>query len=265
MGIALLTTAAFASPEATRAVGRPRDVSAEGHRIDWLIDFSNIWIFILFGAMAVWLIAAVVFHRQGKHKAVYDHGTDKRAWMVAFGIAGFVFFIIDGALFTTSSKDVSEALWNFEGAEAHPDVVRVEVNGHQWLWDFRYAGPDGNFNTKDDVVTTNDLRVPLDRPVLMQISAADVIHSLYIPNLRIKQDAVPGSVSQAVFTAVEEGSYEIACAQHCGAAHYKMRAKVTVLKNDEFEEWAAEQSRDDAQIFDSENADAQWGWPWRKL
>ena len=89
-------------------------------------------------------------------------------------------------------QDINKVFWNFDEVEQRPDAVRIEVNAHQWAWDARYAGPDGKFNTKDDIVTLNDIRVPVDTPVLLQLASTDVIHSFYLPNFRVKQDAVPG-------------------------------------------------------------------------
>ena len=69
----------------------------------------------------------------------------------------------------------------------------------------RYAGPDGKFNTRDDIVTTNDMRVPVGVPVLLQLAASDVLHSFSLPNFRIKQDAVPGMINRLWFQAKETG------------------------------------------------------------
>src|SRR5581483_7940233 len=101
--------------------------------------------------------------------------------------------------------------------------VRIEVNAHQWAWDVRYTGPDGKFNTADDVTSLNEITVPVDAPVILELASTDVVHSLYIPNLRIKQDVVPGTLTKAWFQATETGQFEIGCAQHCGTHHYKMR------------------------------------------
>ena len=97
--------------------------------------------------------------------------------------------------------------------------MRVEVNAHQWAWDVRYAGPDGKFNTQDDIVTLNDMRVPVGVPVVLQLASSDVMHSFSLPNFRVKQDAVPGhDQPHLVPGQARPGEFDIACAQHCGVA-----------------------------------------------
>jgi cytochrome c oxidase subunit 2 len=129
----------------------------------------------------------------------------------------------------------------------------------------RYAGPDGQFGTADDIVTTNDIRVPVGQPVLIQLASTDVIHSLYLPNLRVKRDAVPGMVNGLWFQAEQVGEFEIACAQHCGPNHYKMRGVLTVLSREGYQQWLRTSSAVAARGFDPEDREAQWGWPWRSL
>lgn len=261
-GALLAAGLAIASPEVDSGLGRVADHSADGARIDWLVDFANFWIILLFAIMAAWMFAAIALHREKRHEAVYETGDSKRGWMLAIGIASFVFFVIDGALFAKSSIDMGEVFWNFERADAEAGVVRIEMNARQWVWDVRYAGPDGRFNTQDDVIKTNDVRVALDRPVLIQIGAVDVVHSLYIPHFRVKQDAMPGTITQAWFTPKRTGRFEIACAQHCGVNHYKMRGLLTVMEPDEFDRWLEIESRDAIQVYVEKDTEAHWGWAW---
>lgn len=254
----------MAAPAAwARPLGRPEDLSVDGHRIDGLLDFGNVAIVVLFLLMAGWLFGAVLLHRDKKHEAVYEHGNGPRSGLLAICIAAFVFFVVDGVFFTKSFIDMGEVFWNFKAIDKDPETVRIEINAHQWAWDARYAGADGKFNTKDDIVTLNDIRVPVNQPILVQLASTDVIHNLYIPNMRVKQDAVPGSITQAYFKPAKTGTFEIACAQHCGAWHYKMRAQLTVLSKEDFQRWTADRSKDAEQIFNAEDKEAQWGWPWQ--
>ena len=252
--------------EAARAestLDMPRDISLNGWKIDELIHTTLVLITILFAIMVGWMAIACIFHGKN-HKAEHTHGTSKQ-WMAAkLGMAGLVFFGVDGNLFYHSTTDLHEAIWNFEAVEADPTAVRIELNAHQWAWDARYPGPDGAFGTKDDIVSLNDLRVPEGVPVVFQLASVDVIHSLYIPNLRVKQDAVPGMINWAWFQAKETGEFEIACAQHCGTNHYKMRALLTVLPRAEFDVWAAQASENAARAYDEAAESSHWGWEWRK-
>jgi len=243
--------------------GPPRDVSVDGHRIDWLIDVTNVFIGILFVIMVVWMVWAVFVHNE-RHTAEYDHGSSRHAVTIALVISALIFFIVDGNLFYHSTKDLSEAFWNYE-RHGGTGAVRIEVNARQWIWQARYAGPDGRFNTQDDALTVNDVRVPVNTPVMVQLGSPDVIHNFYLPNFRVKMDAVPGTVNVMVFEAKETGQFEIACAQHCGVNHYKMRGVLTVLPKEEFDRWAAQVSTDSAAVYLEEDEEAHWGWDWKKI
>src|SRR5262249_17987106 len=140
----------------------------------------------------------------------------------------------------------------------------VQVTGEQFAWNFHYPGPDGAFgktdvklitstNTigldrtdpaaKDDVVSINALHVPVDRAVKVRIRSKDVIHSFFLPNLRIKQDAVPGMAIEVWFTPNKAGAYEIACAELCGLGHYRMKAFLTIdPSQEEFNKWLQQQA-----------------------
>ncbi len=190
---------------------------------------------------------------------MYDKGTDRRSLVVTGSLALLVFLSIDLVLVHRSRADIEEYLFKWPTSA---DTVRIEVMPQQWVWNFRYAGADGVFNTADDVVTLNEMWIPKGRPVFLNLKAKDVIHSFYVPNFRIKQDANPGHVTRMWFQAKETGSMEIACSQLCGWAHYKMKADLTVMENDAFERWYAEAQGDAKRRFDPADTEAQWGWEW---
>jgi cytochrome c oxidase subunit 2 len=240
----------------------PRDVSQHGARIDTLIHTTLVLVTVLFVIMVAWMAISALRHGE-EHRAVYSHGTSRRSAYAKLGVGAAIFFGVDGNLFVNSTRDLHDSIWNFKGALAHPDAVRIEVNAHQWAWDARYAGPDGQFNTKDDIVTLNDIRVPVGVPVVFQLAAVDVLHCFYIPNLRVKQDVVPGTLNRAWFEARETGEFEIACAQHCGTNHYKMRGMITVLSREEWSAWAKEASAAGARAYNPEDEAAHWGWAWK--
>ncbi len=257
-----LAGATLLAPAAARAaIGLPRDVSLDGHRIDSLLHFLVVATGLLFVGMVVWMVVSVLRNRGGR--STYARGDTRKAAFGVLALAGGIFVVVDGNLFTHALEDLDQHFWAYGQAERQPGAVRVEVNAHQWAWTFRYAGPDGKFNTEDDIVTLNDLRVPLGAPVVLQLASTDVIHSLYLPNFRVKQDAVPGMTTRLWFQAKEAGTFEIGCAQHCGPNHYKMRAQLTVLPRPEYEAWAAAASADGRRGFDADDAAAHWGWDWR--
>ena len=257
----LIATAAAAGPRPETGYGLPHDASVDGARVDWLLYFTLTAITVIFVVVSAVLLVALVRHRRG-HPPSYQPG-NKASVLVVVGAVGLVLVAVDGPLFVHTLLDMRRVFWNFAAAEAAPDVVRIEVEAHQWAWQARYPGPDGKFGTADDATTLNDIRVPLGRPVVFQLASVDVIHSLYLPNFRVKQDAVPGMVTRLTFRAKETGQFEIACAQHCGPNHYKMRGLLTVLPEDRFRAWMTETEADARRAHDPDDPEANWGWDWR--
>jgi cytochrome c oxidase subunit 2 len=114
----------------------------------------------------------------------------------------------------------------------------AEITARQFQWVMRYPGPDGKLNSADDLITVNDLHFVKNRTALIYLKSSDVIHSFFLPQMRIKQDAVPGLTIPVWFDADTAGRYELVCAELCGWGHYKMRGNVTVHNSDaEFQEW----------------------------
>lgn len=147
------------------------------------------------------------------------------------------------------------------GANAMP----VQVQAGQFAFYFRYPGPDGKFgpthpemineasqnlfgldidhdaDSKDDIVTA-EMAIPVNREIRLLMHAKDVSHSFYVPALRIHQDFVPGLDLQLHFTATTIGRYEIVCTQLCGLGHYNMRAYLSVLSQQDFDDWLKKQA-----------------------
>jgi cytochrome c oxidase subunit II len=120
----------------------------------------------------------------------------------------------------------------------------AQVTGRQFEWRIRYAHPgaDGRPGTTDDnFFTVNDLHVPVNEDVVLQIESEDVLHSFFLPHLRVKQDVVPGMKQFVWFNANRTGVYDIVCAELCGWGHYKMKGRLTVESREDFDRWLAEQ------------------------
>jgi cytochrome c oxidase subunit 2 len=259
----LLATVAGAAPLPEKGYGLPLDVSRDGHHIDSLLWFTMAAIVAIYLVVLAAMAWSFVRHGPG-HRAKFSGGT-RRSIGLLMGSIAVIALAVDGHLFMATLRDMNQVFWNFAEVDQRPDVVRIEVNAHQWAWVARYAGPDGRFGTEDDIITTNDIRVPVGQPVLIQLASTDVIHSLYLPNLRVKRDAVPGMVNGLWFQAEQIGEFEIACAQHCGPNHYKMRGVLTVLSREAYQQWLSSSSAVAARGFDPEDREAHWGWPWRSL
>jgi cytochrome c oxidase subunit 2 len=114
-----------------------------------------------------------------------------------------------------------------------PDALQVKVQGQQFAWHFTYP-QYGN-------VTSDTLYLPLERPVEFDINTKDVLHSFWIPSMRLKQDAVPGLTTHFPVTPSRLGRYDVVCAELCGIGHATMRQYANVVETNEFEAWVKEQ------------------------
>ena len=113
----------------------------------------------------------------------------------------------------------------------------VLVKARQYGWEFHYAGADRKIRTEDDVYCENLLVVPANQNVVLQLESRDVIHSFFVPELRLKQDIVPGMNHIVWFNAKAADQLEVLCTELCGEGHYRMRARMRVLEPDQFERW----------------------------
>ncbi|MFM7845345.1 MAG: cytochrome c oxidase subunit II, partial [Planctomycetota bacterium] len=107
-----------------------------------------------------------------------------------------------------------------------------------------YAGKDGKIGTPDDIQGVNDLHLPVNEDVVIQLKSMDVLHSFFLPHVRVKHDAVPGMKQFVWFKANKAGVFDIVCAELCGWGHYKMRGKMTLESRDQFDTWLAKQYAD---------------------
>jgi cytochrome c oxidase subunit 2 len=126
-------------------------------------------------------------------------------------------------------------VWWFVGFDQYkdlrtppPNALRVYVVAKQWMWQFVY--PNGT-------AAEDDLRVPVGQPVVLLATSRDMIHSFYVPSFRLKQDVVPGRITDLWFTAERPGTYEILCAEYCGAGHSRMRGRVIAMPAAEYAQW----------------------------
>ena len=235
-------------------LGFPPDASVAGYQIDRLFRLAA----MLTGAAFLLVITALAWFlahyraRPGR-RALYTHGSSQRALVLTGGLALLVFLLIDVNL-AYHDHLAWEAVWSESSLPT--DALRVQVMPEQFAWNIRYAGQDGLFRTADDVTTINQFHVPPHRAVIVQLSSKDVVHSFFLPNFRVKMDAVPGMVTSLAFEAVKSGTYDIACAEHCGFGHYRMRGFLVVDESKEaFTGWLAEQSKQGP-------PDSTWGWDW---
>lgn len=112
--------------------------------------------------------------------------------------------------------------------EVPNNALEVNVIGRQWLWNFEYT---------NGRKFTNEITLPKDQPVKLIMTSADVLHSFFIPDFRVKQDVVPGTYQYLSFTPTLTGDFQVYCAEYCGTAHSGMLAKIHVVEKEEYEKW----------------------------
>ncbi|MEC7275028.1 MAG: hypothetical protein VXV96_01810 [Bdellovibrionota bacterium] len=240
----------------------PEDISVNGHLIDYLFNYTTTLNLVFFILVCIGLFGFSYLYHQKRHpKPYYTYGNKKTHILVATIIGVAVFIGIDMNITRMSNDDFTGVFINWPD-ETKEDVVRVQVLAQQWAWNFRLPGKDGVFNTQDDIVTLNDLRVPKDKKIVFQILSKDVIHSLYFPNARRKTDAIPGRITRMWVEFTKAGEYDIACAEMCGTYHYRMAARLTVYEEEDFGHWLTEAQQIYDSINDPEDADIYWGWKW---
>jgi cytochrome c oxidase subunit II len=155
-----------------------------------------------------------------------------RRWLLGAGIAFPVAVL--AAL-------VAYSQWRSSAMRADPpaDALQVGVTGRMWWWEVRYRDPA----TGAEIITANEIRVPVGRAVHLGLTSADVIHSVWIPALAGKMDTVPGRVNHLVFSATQPGTYRGQCAEFCGEQHARMGLHVVALAPEAFDAWLAQQAQ----------------------
>ena len=211
----------------------PPDVSEYGHIIDTLF-MSILW--LTGGVFVLTEVALAVFMwrfdaKSNTDPVKYTHGSHNLEVVWTVIPAATLLFLAIYQLNAWADTKVRQ-----------PDNpgLQVEVTARQFEWRLKYPGDDGKLGTPDDLHTVNDLHVPIGEEVLVQLKSADVLHSFFLPNLRVKQDAVPGMKIPVWFKATKQGYYDLVCAELCGWGHYKMKGRLTVESRDAFDAWLAE-------------------------
>jgi len=221
---------AFAEPGVR--VWLPEVVSTYGVHIDQLFSLI-LWItgiiFVLVEGTLLWFMVTYR-HRQGQ-AAHYTHGNTMME----------VIWTVVPACIVSYLALASQRVWSEIQGPPPPHQVELEVKAEQFAWNIRYAGPDGKLDTADDIETLNQLHLPVNQVVLVRLKSKDVIHSFFLPQFRIKRDAVPGITGRIWLKATKTGQFEIVCAELCGLGHYRMKGYLTIETPEQFRAWLEEQ------------------------
>lgn len=248
-------------------LGLPPNAAEHGYQIDHIIEFSHWFMGALFVGWSLFFIFVLIRFRKGRHPAA-DHAG------VRSGISTHLEFsvvLIEAVLLL----GFAIPLWAKRVNEFPPtkDAILVHAIGQQFNWNFHLPGPDGQFGRrdvgfvtnsnplgldpndpagKDDLVTLGELHVPVDRPVIIELSSKDVIHNFCLPHMRIAADAIPGSLIPMWFKPIKTGTYEVVCGQLCGLGHYGMKGTLVVDSPPEYQAWLKER----AELAGTQNAPA---------
>lgn len=240
----------------------PKDISTNGHLIDSLWNYTTVLCIFYFVLVCIGLFGfSYLYSRKRNKTPYYTYGNKKQHILLTAIIGAAVFLTIDLNITRISNNDLLEQFWKWPDPKTEK-VLRVEVMAQQWMWSFRYAGPDGEFNTGDDVITNNDLRVPINTKVLFHLTAKDVIHSFFVPSVRLKVDTIPGRITRVWWEVKEPGEYDIACAEMCGTNHYLMKARLTVYTEEDFARWLGTSEQIAMSTNDPADKNLAWGWSW---
>jgi len=239
---AALALAAAAGPGAAGALPfwlkLPEGVSSYSGRIDGLF-YLILWITGIIFVIVELLLLFFLFryrHREGR-RSRYTHGSNRIE--VIWTIVPAVICVVLALLSRRTWADIKQSMPS--------DALRVDITAEQFAWNIRYAGADGQMGTPDDIASLNQLHFPVGRPVVATLRSKDVIHSFFLPEFRVKQDAVPGMSTRIWFDATRTGSWEIVCAELCGLGHYRMKGFVTVDTPEDFQKWLSDQAAEAAQ------------------
>ncbi|MFN2190118.1 MAG: cytochrome c oxidase subunit II [Candidatus Promineifilaceae bacterium] len=204
----------------------PVAASAEAGPIDQLFNIHFALISLLFALIVVFILySVVVFRRKDDDEQGADfhsHTVLEIVWtliplVIVIGLGIFAAFML---------ADITRA---------EPNEMVVEVKGRQWSWVFSYP-------EHEEIGYSSTLVLPSDQAIRLEMSSDDVLHSFWVPEFRVKQDLVPGQVTELRITPVREGSYTVRCAEICGLNHAFMTANVEVVSRQEFDQWIADQT-----------------------
>lgn len=237
----------------------PDNASAHGPQLDEMTALVHWLMAVLFVGWGLYFIFVLFRFRAGRNPVASYEGTKSHISTYGEGAV-----ILIEAILLVGFAIPAWAKWVTPHEDSENPVV-VRVIGEQFAWNVHYPGSDGVFGrtdpqlidtaanpigldasdpaAADDITTINQLHLPVNRPVTIELSTKDVIHSFSLPTMRVKQDAIPGMMIPVHFTPVKtnEGErWEIGCAQLCGLGHFRMRGFFTVHPEGEFEAWLAE-------------------------
>jgi len=205
----------------------PLEASTQATQIDWMWNLEVIAISFLFALIVVPLFySLVVFRRRKGDTTDAEHMEGNTRLEITWTIL---------PLFIVMAFAYLGAVNLAETRRVDPEAMIVKVTGLQWSWTFEYPPVDGL------AVVSDELHIPVGKQVLLRMTSNDVIHSFWVPEFRVKQDLVPGRITELRVTPTVEGNYMVRCAELCGTSHAYMEKPVIVSSQADYDAWMTEQ------------------------
>ncbi len=213
----------------------PENISTFGADIDsvfFLIYYIVGFWFIL--TIAAILYFGIRYRRRSGVRAIYIRGDRWRelSWIL---IPAAIILVLDLGIDAAGAR-----VWEAVKIHLPAGEVHLNVNAKQFEWLVTYPGGDGKLGTPDDFTVNSELHVPTGKDIRITLQSQDVLHSFFLPNVRLKQDVVPGRSIDVWFKVTKAGEYELACAELCGFGHYTMRGKLIVHTPEDYARWVNE-------------------------
>ena len=238
-------------------LGLPIQASEHAPEIDEMIILIH-WLMavLFFGWGTFYVYTLIRFRASANPKANYTGVTSHTSSYLEIGVAVIEAVLLIGFAVPAWAHRVNDI-------PPEEEATVVNVIGKQFEWISHYPGADGRFGRRDislitptnnigldrsdpagadDIVSINQLNLPLNKPVIVYLSSQDVIHSFGIAEMRVKQDAVPGLQIPVWWVPNVLGQFEVNCSQLCGLGHYRMRGFVTIMEQDEYDAWLEEEA-----------------------
>jgi cytochrome c oxidase subunit 2 len=205
------------------AMPMPLQASIEALTIDTLIGWHLTLIAFLFSLIVVFMLyAIVVFRKREGDESEGEHFEGNTLLEIVWTVGPLIFVVVFAFYGINSLAEVTRGESN---------EVEVTAVGLQWSWRFEY--PNG--------IISPDLVLPVDQRVNVSLHSEDVLHSFWIPEMRVKQDLVPGTETNIRFTPIITGEFKVRCAELCGRSHFSMETPVRIVTPEEYEQWVTEQ------------------------
>jgi len=205
----------------------PVEASAQATDIDWMWNLEVVAISFLFSLIFVPLVySLIVFRRKKGDTTDAEHMEGNTRLEITWTII---------PLFVVLAYAYLGAVNLAETRRVDPEAMVVKVTGLQWSWTFEYPSVNGL------AIVSDELHVPVGRQVLLRMTSNDVIHSFWVPEFRVKQDLVPGRITELRITPTLVGNYVVRCAELCGTSHAYMEKPVIVSSQADFDTWMSGQ------------------------